>query len=96
MAGHPRAIGATAPRLVHVSNASDDAHADPGAEFLACVWAEPVFALHGLRGVGSSEFPAFGEPRHEGAIGYHVRAGKHDLKREDWRHFLDYADRHLR
>lgn len=85
-----------APRLVYVASASDDANADPRAEFRACVWAGPVFALHGLEGVGAPDFPAIGERRHEGAIGYHLRAGEHDLKREDWRHFLDYADRHLR
>lgn len=85
-----------APRLVYVASASDDANADPEAEFRACVWAGPVFGLHGLGGVGAPDFPAVGERRHEGAIGYHLRAGEHDLKREDWRHFLDYADRHLR
>lgn len=84
-----------APRLVYVASASEDANADPRAEFQACVWAAPVFALHGLAGVGAADFPAVGERRHEGAIGYHLRPGPHDLRREDWNHYLDYADRHL-
>lgn len=85
-----------APRRVYVASAADDANADPRSEFLACVGAAPVFALHGLGGAGAAEFPAVGEARHEGAIGYHLRAGGHDLLREDWSRFLDYAERHLR
>jgi pimeloyl-ACP methyl ester carboxylesterase len=85
-------IALVAPRRVYVASASEDANADPEAEFRACVWASPVFELHGLKGVGDPAFPAVGECRHEGAIGYHLRAGPHDLRREDWLHFLDYAD----
>jgi hypothetical protein len=38
--------------------------------------------------------PGVDEPAH-GRIGYHVRSGKHDLLLVDWRHYLDFADRHL-
>lgn len=88
-------LGLMAPRRVYVSSASEDSTADPKAEFLSCVWASSIFNLHGLNGVGAPQFPAIGECRHEGAVGYHMRAGEHDLRREDWVHFLDYADRHL-
>lgn len=84
-----------APRLVYVASASEDTNADPRAEFRACVEAGMVFALHGLAGVGDAAMPEPGEARHDGAIGYHLRAGGHDLTREDWRRFLDYADRWL-
>ena len=85
-----------APRLVYVASASEDTNADPQAEFRACVEAAPVYALYGLKGVGLTDFPAVGEARHTGEIGYHVRAGEHDLKREDWARFMDYADVRLR
>lgn len=88
-------LGLIAPRRVYVASASDDANAGPRAEFRACVEAGPVFALHGLAGVGDAAMPAPGEARHDGAIGYHLRAGGHDLTREDWRRFMDYADRWL-
>lgn len=83
-----------APRLVYVASASEDAWADPAAEFGSCVEASPVFRLLGASGVGSSVMPGIDAPRHEGSIGHHVRAGKHDLTRHDWSQFMDFADRH--
>lgn len=82
-----------APRFVYVASASEDANADPAAEFAACVAATPVFALHGLAGPGRTSLPAVGEPLHDGAIGYHLREGKHDLTAEDWSRFMDFADK---
>lgn len=85
-------LGLMAPRLAYVASASEDDNADPRAEFQSCVEAAPVYALYGLKGVDSTTFPKPGEALQGGAIGYHLRTGKHDLTREDWAHFLDYAD----
>jgi type 1 glutamine amidotransferase len=30
-----------------------------------------------------------------GTLGYYIRAGKHSMTREDWKVFLDFADKHL-
>ena len=38
--------------------------------------------------------PDIDHPVH-GQLGYHVRAGKHDLTWRDWQHYLEFADRHL-
>ena len=29
-------------------------------------------------------------------LGYYIREGKHSMTREDWKVFLDYADKHLK
>jgi hypothetical protein len=83
-----------APRLVYVASAHDDTWADPTAEFGACVEAGPVFQLFGLRGVGRPTMPGTNAPRHDGAIGYHVRPGAHNLLLIDWNFYMDFTDRH--
>lgn len=89
-------VALLAPRLVYVASASRDAWADPDAEFRACVEASPVYRLYGLDGPGRAERPGVAQPLHGGAIGYHLREGKHDLTVEDWRYYMDFADRHWR
>ena len=42
----------------------------------------------------AKEMPAVGEPSH-GRIGYHIRAGKHDVTDFDWKAYLDFADRYM-
>jgi hypothetical protein len=85
-----------APRLVYVASATLDETADPAAEFRACVAASPIWVFLGRQGLPGKEPPPPGYLVHGGAIGYHLRAGEHDLTEYDWNCFMDYADRHLR
>jgi hypothetical protein len=87
-------IASIAPRLVYVASATEDAWADPKAEFRACVEAAPVWALFEQRGFPVTTFPAPESPLHDGRIGYHLRTGKHDLTEYDWLRYADFADRH--
>lgn len=81
-----------APRYVYVASASEDEWAGPRGEFASCVQASPAWELFGKRGLVGEEFPAVGAALHAGSIGYHLRAGKHNLELSDWHRFIDFAD----
>jgi len=87
-------IALLAPRLAYVASASEDNWAGQEGEFRSCVLASPVWALYGKKGLVGTTFPEVGKPLQEGCVGYHLRAGKHDLTLEDWERYMDFADRH--
>ena len=89
-------IALMAPRPVYVASASKDLWADPRGEFLATRAAVEVYHLFGISSSDNfSTMPVAGEAI-AGPVSYHLRAGKHDLLEFDWRHYLNFADRHLR
>ncbi len=88
-------IALVAPRPVYVASASEDLWADPKGEFLAAKNAEPVYKLFGEAGLGVSDMPGTNQPCGD-FIGYHLRAGKHDITDYDWDQYLHFADKHLR
>ncbi|MEI7898720.1 MAG: acetylxylan esterase [bacterium] len=88
-------VALLAPRLAYVASASDDDWAGQPGEFRSCVLASPVWQLYGKKGLVGDTFPAVETPLQEGCVGYHVRAGKHDLARYDWERYMDFADKNL-
>lgn len=83
-----------APRPLYVASASEDLWADPKGEFLSAVHASEVYELYGKKGPGTKEMPAHGVSVGK-RIAYHIRAGKHDITPEDWKHYIAFAKREM-
>jgi hypothetical protein len=86
-------LACVAPRALYVASAAEDLWADPTGEFLSVRHAAPVYALLGAGGFPATEPPAVDSPVSGPRLGYHRRAGKHDVLRYDWERYADFADR---
>ena len=89
-------IALAAPRPVFVTGGTQDQWADPHGMFLAQVAAGPVYRLLGKKDLGPSELPPLDTPLILGELGFHYHTGGHTITAEDWKAFLDFADRHLK
>jgi hypothetical protein len=89
-------IALIAPRPVYIARAVEDRWADPKGEFLAGLHADPVYRLLGTDGIaGVKEMPEI-DRSVGGRIGYHIRAGAHNVMPFDWECYLNFADKHFR
>ena len=80
-----------APRHVYVASAEDDQWADPKGEYLSAYYAGVVWELYGMHGLPSDTPPDIHQPQHFD-VGYHIRAGKHDVTEYDWKCYLAFCD----
>ena len=88
-------IALCAPRPVLLSNATEDQWANPRGQFEMLRAADPVYRLIAGDGLGATEMPETGKLL-DSRLGYYIRPGKHAMTREDWKVWLDYADKWLR
>jgi hypothetical protein len=88
-------VALMAPRPVLLQTGTEDHWSDPKGEFLAAVAAEPVYKLFGKQGLGTTEWPAAGQPiLHD--ISYFMHAGGHGTLPSDWDVFLKFLEMNLK
>ncbi len=83
-----------APRPVLFTNGREDTWINPAGQFEVLRAAAPVYRLLGAGDFAATELPPDGQLI-DGTLGYFLRPGGHSLKPEDWKAFLDFADKQL-
>jgi hypothetical protein len=83
-----------APRPMLFSNALEDIWANPDGQFQVLLATDPVYRFLGVEGLGAKAMPEPGKLL-DSRLGFYLRPGKHSMTKEDWKVFLDFADKHL-
>lgn len=87
-------VALCAPRPVLFSNAQEDQWANPSGQFEVLRAATPVYEFLGAEGLTARTMP----PQRQlvnSRLGYYIREGKHSMTADDWKVFMEFADRHL-
>ena len=88
-------MAAVAPRLLYVSDGTDDVYADPAGTFEALCEASAAWRLFGASGLGEKLQPPPGKLiGHE--VGYYLRCGGHDFTPENWEALIQFASARLK
>lgn len=87
-------IALCAPRPVLLGAAVEDTWANPAGAFDMLRSADKVYRFVGAEGLSATAMPPT-DTLVNGNLGYFIRPGKHSMTKEDWKYFLDFADKHL-
>ena len=85
-------VALCAPRAVLFSAAQEDQWANPEGQFEVLKAAEPVYSFLGAQGLQAAQRPPLRQLVGR-RLGYYIREGKHSMTADDWRVFMDFADR---
>jgi len=85
-------VALCAPRSVLFSAAQEDQWANPAGQFEVLQAADPVYRFLGVEGLETKQMPPFGKLV-SSRLGYYIREGKHSMTADDWKVFMDYADK---
>ena len=88
-------IAMCAPRPVLLGGAVADTWTNPSGAFDMLKAASGAYRLMGAEGLAATEMPAINQLI-DSNLGFFMRPGKHSMTTEDWKVFLDFADKHLR
>jgi hypothetical protein len=88
-------IALCAPRPVLLPNAVEDTWANPAGQFEMLQAADKVYRFLGAGGLEAKQMPEPGKLI-DSTLGYYIRPGKHSMTKDDWKIFLDFADKHFR
>jgi hypothetical protein len=85
-------IALCAPRPVLLGAAVEDTWANPAGAFEMLKEAGPVYRLLGAEGLSAPTMPGTNELI-DSTLGFFIRPGQHSMTPEDWKYFLDFADK---
>ncbi|MGI8978632.1 MAG: acetylxylan esterase [Pirellulaceae bacterium] len=85
-------VALCAPRPVLFTNAEEDLWANPDGQFEVLKAASSVYEFLGVEGLSAKARPELNQLL-DSRLGYFIRPGKHQMTRDDWKVFLDFADR---
>jgi len=88
-------VALCAPRPVLFSAAEGDQWANPAGQFQVLQGAGGVYQLLGAEGLAATEMPPLGRLV-DSRLGFYIREGKHSMTADDWRVFMDFADKQWR
>ena len=88
-------VAICAPRPVLFTNAEDDQWANPPGQFDVLRAAAPAYKLYGDEKPVADKVPEQGKLSDE-RLGYFIRPGKHAMTPDDWKVYVQFADRWLK
>jgi hypothetical protein len=87
-------IALIAPRPVMFACATEDTWANPAGQFEVLQAADPVYRFLGVGGLDAKQMPGVNQLSIS-RLTYYIRPGKHSMTKDDWKIFLDFADRQM-